>query len=496
MRARLPAWLSSRPVRLASGPLAGALAMAMVPAGQQPLMPFAAALAAWMAVWWVTEALPLAVTALLPLLLLPALGVTSTEAVAAKYMNSTVFLLLGGFTIALAAEATGLHRRVAYLVLNQARGSRARLLWGFLVTGALISMWMSNTAVAILMAPIALAVISRLERDGAGKGIAAAIALAVAWGASIGGIGTPVGSPPNLIFMQQYHLALPDAQAVTFLEWTALCAPLMLVMLAVGQAILWLLLCRGDKTAARQGCPVLQTGEQLGRLGRDELLVALVFCLTVLLWFFRAPLHLGAIEVPGWGVVFAGRGGQMLVDDGTVAILACMLLFMLPSASRPGKALLSWDEAKRLPWSTVLMFGGGFALAEGLMVSGFSEWCGSQLGRLSGLGTGGLLLSGYLFTSLLGELASNTAIAQIVLPIAAAASHAVNLAPALLMLPIALASSLDFILPAATPPNAIALATGKVTVRQMIGVGLVMELACAALVVLAMLYWAPIALRI
>lgn len=495
---RLSALLGSRGARLASGPAAAALVLFAEPPADQPLIPFAAALAAWMALWWITEAVPLAVASLLPLLLLPAFGVLSAEETARQYMNSTVFLLLGGFVIALAAEKSGLHRRVALGILSRARGSAPRLLWGFLLTGALISMWMSNTAVAILMAPIALAVIASLEatRAPGQRGLSAALALSIAWGASVGGIGTPVGSPPNLVFMQQYHLAFPGEPAVTFLEWTAFAAPLMLAMLAAGQGILWLTLCRGSRLPERGHDALGQERQALGRLSRDEALVAGVFCTAVLLWFFRAPLHLGATVVPGWGQYFSGPDGRMLVDDGSVSILAAVLLFVLPSIRRPHQALIDWEDAARLPWGTVLLFGGGFALAEGLIVSGFSDWCGGQFAALAGLSPAALIGASYLFTSLVGELASNTAVAQIVLPVAAAASKATALLPVMLMLPIALASSLDFILPAATPPNAIALATGKVNVRQMISVGLVMELACAALTVAAILLWGPVALRL
>jgi sodium-dependent dicarboxylate transporter 2/3/5 len=356
-----------------------------------------------------------------------------------------------------------------------------------LVATALISMWMSNTAVALMMLPVAIAVTARLESGGKPlPGLAAALVLAVAYGSSIGGIGTPVGSPPNLIFLRQYSLSFPDAPPVSFAQWMLFCVPLMATMLLITWLVLDRLFLRGVPPPVADANLLQEELRRLGPLGREELTVAVIFLATAALWLTRAPLVLGSLTIRGWGELFIGPDGRMLADDGTVAMLAALALFFIPTRHNSGGALLRWEDAQRLPWGIVLLFGGGFALAEGVIGSGLSEWSGSKLVQLVGLPALLLVFCVYLFTSLLGELASNTAIAQIVLPIAAGIAIVGGIHPVLLMLPVALASSLDFILPSATPPNAVALATGRVSVQQLVRTGLIVEVLCAVVVTLGM----------
>jgi sodium-dependent dicarboxylate transporter 2/3/5 len=441
-----------------------------------------------MAAWWISEALPLAMTALLPLLLFPLTGVLSGADTAAQYFNSTIFLFIGGFMLALAMERWGLHRRIALTVIAIVGTRPASLVLGILLASGLISMWVSNSAVALMMLPIALAVQKRVGdlTPGGATGLPAALMLAVAYGASIGGIGTPVGSPPNLVFMNIYHQEFPAAEPISFLRWTLFATPLMIVLLLICWGLLCLALLRGMPQL-----PALDLRDERRRLGptsRQEWAVMTVFALTVLLWLTRAPIDLGAFSLPGWGMLFV-QGGLSWVDDGTVAVLASLALFLLPGQRIPGeapRALLTWDEAQKLPWGIVLLFGGGFALAEGVIRSGLSDWLGLQLQGLAGLSPWLLVFCAYVFTSLLGEIASNTAIAQIVLPIGAALAAATGLAPVVVMLPLTLASSLDFILPSATPPNAIALSSGKLKVRQMVRIGLAVEVAGALAVTAAL----------
>jgi sodium-dependent dicarboxylate transporter 2/3/5 len=481
-----PSW---RWLPVVAGPLVALLLELLAqPAAQDAPMLRVAGIALWMSIWWVSEAVPLAITALLPFVCFPLLGILPSEQVAGEYFNSTVFLFLGGFMLALAIERWQLHRRIALAVLSLFGAQPSRLVLGFLVATGFLSMWMSNTAVALLMMPVALAVIARLEASGGPQPrLGAALVLAVAYAASIGGIGTPLGSPPNLVFMRQYSLSFPDAAPVSFAQWTLFCVPLMLLMLLLAWALLQWRFLRAGTLLAGSAQLLREERASLGPPGREEWAVGAVFVLTALLWLTRAPLALGTLNVPGWGSLFPGPGGVSLADDGTVAVLATLALFLIPARRTVGGgALLRWEDAQRLPWGFVLLFGGGFALAEGVVSSGLSAWCGERLGVVAGLPPFILVLAVYLFTSLFGELASNTAIAQVVLPIAAGISIVGGVHPLLLMLPVALASSLDFILPTATPPNAIALATGRVDIRQLVSTGLIVEFACAGIVVLGM----------
>ncbi len=446
-----------------------------------------AGLAVWMSIWWITEAVPLAVTAMLPFVMFPLLGVMGASATAEQYFNSTVFLFIGGFMMAFALERWELHRRIAGFVLRIFGARQDRLLLGLMLATAFISMWMSNTAVTLLMMPVALSLcdLSQLIREGRSN-LATALVLGVVYSASIGGLGTPLGSPPNLVFLRIHAMSFPDAEPLGFLQWMLFCVPLLLVCLFV----CWLLL--RQRFLGRLGS-LLYVGAKPSKgqrgipLTREQWLTGGIFCLAALLWLTRAPLAIGSFSFSGWGGLFADAQGHSLVDDGSVAILATLLLFILPASRlRGGGALLRWEDAQKLPWGIVLLFGGGFALAEGVIGSGLSEWCGEQLGMLALLPPLLLILLAYGFTTLLGELASNTAVAQMVLPITAGLAMSAGLPPLMLMMPVTLGSSLDFILPSATPPNAIALATGHVDIGQLVRTGLQMEVTCAVLVTLAM----------
>lgn len=471
--------------------LAGPLSMLLLetlagPGWPERTMLHVAGIAIWMSIWWVSEAVPLAVTALLPFVFFPLFGVLGAGETASQYFNSTVFLFIGGFMMAFALERWKLHRRIASVVLSLFGNRPAMLLLGVMLATAFISMWMSNTAVALLMLPVALALCGLPgEGDGTAGGLATALVLGVVYSSSIGGIGTPLGSPPNLVFLRIHSMSFPDAPQLGFLQWMLFCVPLMLLCLAA----CWLLL-RARFLPAAEALPVVIDSMQTNRrepLNREQILTGGIFLLSALLWLTRAPLTIGSLHFGGWGTLFADAEGISLVDDGTVAMLATLLLFVLPASRRAGGgALLRWEDAKRLPWGIVLLFGGGFALAEGVLGSGLADWAGGKMVLLGALPPLLLVLLCYGLTTLLGELASNTAVAQMVLPIVAGLAAIAGIPPLLLMMPVTLGSSLDFILPSATPPNAIALASGHVTVRQLVSAGLLLELSCAILVVAVM----------
>ena len=452
-----------------------------------------AAIGAWMAVWWFTEAVPLAATALLPLVLFPLAGLMPTSAVAPVYVNSTIFLFLGGFLIALGMESSGLHRRIAVGIIGPLGGGPARLVLGFMVASAVLSMWISNTATAVMMLPIAMAVVRGVEEHAPAEAVAplgTALMLGVAYACSIGGMATLVGTPPNLALERIYAITFPAAAPLAFGQWMLLGVPLAAVMLV----LTWLLLTRvffRAPAAARPDPQVIAAERRaLGPISTAEVAVAVVFALTALLWVFRRDLVLGATRLPGWSRLLPEGAG---VDDGTVAVAMALLLFLLPGRRSDGAParLLDGEVFRRVPWGIVLLFGGGFALAKGIHETGLSEVAARGLAGLSEVPPMALVLIVCLGLTFLTELTSNTATAQTVLPILAATAVALRVHPLLLMVPAALSASCAFMMPVATPPNAIVFSSGRVTVGQMARVGLLLNLVGAVVISLLFTWLAP-----
>ncbi|BCX88133.1 solute carrier family 13, member 2/3/5 [Methylomarinovum tepidoasis] len=442
-----------------------------------------AAVAGLMACLWLTEAIPLAVTALLPLVLFPLLGIAATKAVAAKYMNATVFLLLGGFLIAQALERWQLHRRIALGVLGVFGGRPVAVLAGFVCATAFLSMWISNTASTLVMLPIASAVLSRFEAllpAEQARCFAVALLLALAYAASLGGVMSLVGSPPNLVFARLYQEA--TGVEVDFLRWTLVGLPVGATLLAVLVGYLALVYLRRLESGVDLAGVVAAERAALGPMGREEKAVAGVFAATALLWLTRKGVTLGNLRLPGWQS-WLPHGG--MVDDGTVAIAMAVLLFLLPARREDGgrTTLLDATVFSRLPWGVVILFGGGFALASGFVDSGLSAWLAARLGNFAGIGRLGavtLMAAGMTF---LTELTSNTATTQLVLPLLASLARVLHLEPVWLMLPAALSASCAFMFPVATPPNAIVFASGRLAIGDMVKTGLLLNLVGIAVVV-------------
>ena len=454
------------------------------------------ATAALMAIWWITEALPIPVTALLPLLCFPLAGVMPMTDAAAPYAHELVFLFLGGFMLALAVERSGLHRRIALRVILLVGEGPSRLVLGFMIATAGLSMWISNTATVMLMLPIALAVITQLRGDravdgddgkGGTRGFAVALLLGLAYAASIGGVGTLIGTPPNIVLAGVLTRLYPDAPPIGFVQWMSFGVPVVLVFLP----LTWFLLVRvlpfsrlrpvaGGSESASAGRPALRrTLADLGRMGRSERLVLVVFLLTAAGWVFRTPLDLGFLRLPGLTMIVPG------VTDATVAMAAAVLLFLLPG--KGGGALFAWQEIQRgIPWGILLLFGGGFALAEGMRPSRVTLYLGGLLTGLEGLPLWAILLMVCLLLTFLTELTSNTATASILLPVLASAAVTLGYHPLLLMAPAALNASFAFMLPVATPPNAIVFSSSFIGIREMAGTGFLLNLVGVILVVAMM----------
>ncbi len=436
-----------------------------------------AATAVWMAVWWVTGAAPLAVTSLLPLVLLPILGVRPVGEVAPNYSDDLIFLFLGGFVLALAVERCGLHRRLALAVLDRLGASPRRLVWGFLITSAGLSMWLSNTATTLMMLPIAAGVAQRLDHERA----PARLMLAVAYGASIGGIGTLIGTPPNLVLAGMAPELVPGLVRLTFGGWMLFGVPFVALFIPV----VGLLLGRGLPTAAGHDPVLAAERAGLGPMRAPERRVAVLFSLTALAWITRSNLDFGAISLPGWSSLLADPN---LVSDAVPAVAAAVLTTLLPSGEPEGRRLLSWEEIRHgVPWGVLLLFGGGFALADAVRASALDDWLASSLHGLAALPLPLVVLSLCLITTTATEFTSNTATATLLMPVMAALSRVLAVHPYLLMVPATLSASCAFMLPVATPPNAIVIGSGRVSAQDLFREGVWLNLVGAVLVTAAVL---------
>lgn len=451
-----------------------------------PEITYTAGIAFLMAVWWMTETIPLAVTALLPLILFPVFGIMDGKAVSGQYINHIIFIFVGGFMVALAMERWNLHKRLALRVLMMAGVHPRYILLGFMSATALLSMWISNTATTMMMVPIAIAVTARLEEilgaDTVRK-FGIGIFLGIAYSASAGGVATLIGTPPNLVLVKIFNTAFPNAPEISFAQWFFFAFPVSVVFLV----IIWLLL--SYFFCPRSGMDIdkkifAEQHKALGPMSFEEKVVLTDFILLVVLWMFRADIRIGGFTMPGWSGLLPEAG---FINDGTVSMAMAFALFLIPSKRRNGGRgkVLDWPTARKLPWNIVLLFGGGFALAAGFKHSGLSAWMGDRLEGLGSLPPLFIIACVALFITFLTELTSNTATAQILLPILAALAVSIRVNPLLLMIPATLSCSFAFMLPVATPPNAIVFGTERLKVSDMARVGVILNLIGAVVVTAA-----------
>ncbi len=444
-----------------------------------------AAVAAWMALWWVLEAIPIPATALLPIVLLPALGILSAQNTSSQYGHHFVFLLFGGFLIARAIQAAGLHRRIALRTLITVGTSPPGLLLGFMLAAAALSMWISNTATSVMLLPIAVAVADRVGDRRFGR----SLMLAVAYACSIGGIGTLVGTAPNAVFAGLMAEIFPGAPEIGFTEWLLVGLPVVVVLLPATWAYLVIAGGWGRRVdrarAAGVGADLHQELERLGPLSTQERRAALVFAGTALLWITRRPVAVAGVVMPGWSQLFPDPS---MITDAVVAVFGALVLFIVPAGTSAAarRALLTWDEAVTIPWGVLLLFGGGFALASAFAASGLAAWIGGQLGAFAGLPPFGLMLAVALTMTFLTELTSNTAATTTILPILAAAAPALGVHPTVLMLPATVAASCAFMLPTATPPNAVVFGSKLLRIGEMARAGLALNLLLSVLLCLVL----------
>lgn len=443
-----------------------------------------------MAVWWITEAVPLAVTSLLPVALFPLFGVLDSKTVSSAYFNDVIFLFMGGFLVALAMEKWNLHQRIALKILSMTGVKPANILAGFMVASFFLSMWISNTATAMMMLPIAMSIIKQLDEimnGGKASRFSIGLLLGIAYSASTGGMATLVGTPPNLSFVRIFEIYFPNAESITFSQWLIFALPVSLII----SFAIWLILYYSFRPRKSEWIQIPRNifssqMKSMGRFSYEEKWVLSIFSILAFLWIFRVDLVFGNFLVPGWSRFFPQSS---YINDGTIAILMSIVLFIIPSKRATREKLLDWHTAGKLPWQILLLFGGGFALATGLKESGLSLWFGERLTHVATLHPMLIILIISLFITFLTELTSNTATTEMILPILAGLSITSGIHPLFLMVPATLSASMAFMMPVATPPNAIVFGSGRITVGQMARTGFIINIIGAIIITLMMYFY-------
>ena len=444
-----------------------------------------AAVGLWMAVWWATEAIPVPVTAFLPIVIFEPLGISSLRDAAAPYANPTIYLFLGGFVMALAIERWNLHRRIALAILDRTGTDGRRLIGGFMLVCAILSMWMTNTSTTMMLLPIVLSIVAVIRdnvpdlTDKTRQDFQIAMLLGLAYSASIGGLATLIGTPPNALLMG--FMAENYGIEISFARWMLVGIPVSLVMLPVA----WIALTRflfpvniPASDAVRNHLHEMR--EELGPMTTPERRVATIFLLVVTSWMLRRPL-----------TEWLGLTG---VSDAGIVMTAAVLFFILPSGTTTHPQLMTWHDVTRLPWGVLILFGGGLSLAAAVSGSGLALWLGEQLAPLNAWGIGVLVVASVALVIFLTELTSNLATTATLLPVMGAIAIQAGLPPIVLTVPITIAASCAFMLPVATPPNAIVFATGKISIPQMVKAGIFLNIIGIIIVSLVALNLAPVLL--
>lgn len=424
----------------------------------------------WIAIWWVTEAIPIPATSLLPIILFPLTNAVTTSVVTGAYADNNIYLFMGGFMLALALEKWNLHKRIALTIISVVGTSPNALIGGFMIATAFLSMWVSNTATAMMMLPIATAVIFKMNESlketkdpRIAENFSKALLLGVGYAASIGGLATLIGTPPNLIFAT-YAKEIFGVE-ISFAKWMLFGLPLSLVILIFCWFYLTKIAFRVNVKNIPGGLEVIREEKKaLGKAGLEEKIVLTIFVATALLWVLRSFIF-------GEGKLF-----ELALDDTIIAILAAIVLFIIPA--RDGKALLGWEDAVKLPWGILLLFGGGLAIAKGFTETGLATWLGTQLEVLKGAPMILVVLAVTTLVIFLTEFTSNTATATMMFPIMGALAVAIDVHPYTLCIAAGLAASCAFMFPVATPPNAVVFSSGYIKMMDMAKAGLWLNIVC------------------
>lgn len=470
-----------RPLCLLAGPTLAFVVFALT----QETLPDAARrvlfVTVWTAVWWATEPIPIPATSLLPAILFPLLKISTAREAAQYYAHELILLLLGGFFIATAVEIWGLHKRIALAVISWLGESPRQLIFGFVMASALLSMWISNTATTLMLLPIGLSVANRLQQSLSAAQVqrfTICLLLGIAYGANVGGTGTLIGTPPNLIFAENLK-DWPDGSPVDFVGWLKFGVPLVLIFAPLIALLLTRVLVPVPSLRSTTGRDVIaRERKSLGRMGVAERRVLIVFLVTAALWIFR-----GNAQMPGWSHLLVWCGLfeptdvlKHYVGDPMVALVMALVLFILPSGETPRRPLIIWNDVAGVPWGMLFLFGGGFAIAGGFKSSGLSTWLGAEMSSVASTPTDALIPLVALMVTFLTELTSNTASTAMLMPVLLSAANGAGTEPFLVMLPAVMAVSFAFMLPVATAPNAIVFGTGKVPILTMMRAGFVLNI--------------------
>lgn len=434
-----------------------------------------AGIAVWMCTWWFTEAVGLAVTALIPVLMLPVLGIADCKTVSQQYTDSIVFLFIGGFMLAFAIEKWQLHKRIALKILSIVGTKPSTVLFGVMLSTYLISNWISNTATTMMLFGAVFALIQETKNyiSKYPEKFAAALLLGLAFAATIGGLATPVGTPPNMYFFKAYKEAFPENTDLNFLKWSAIGYPISFLFLLFTFFTLNFYFIRNKVELNIEKAFFKKGYNELGAFSWEEKWVFGIFISCILLWFTRADIDFGPFIFKGWNRIFIV---PKYVDDAFVALLAALVLFLVPSKASKGESLLIWDDAKKLRYDIILMFGSGFALAYGFEVSGLSNWLAASLHVLEGVHPFFIILGICVVITVISEFASNIASIQLAIPVMIALQKDLGVAPLLLMMPATFAASMGFMLPVATAANTIVFGTREIQMRDMLRVGIVLDI--------------------
>lgn len=487
--------IMKNPLFILLGPLFGiAAGLLLYYSGNNPLMCKAAGVFVLMAFWWLTESVNIFVTSLMPIILFPILGVMDIKDVAPQYMKDVIFLYIGGFVLTFGIERWNLHKRISLNILLKFGGSPQRLLFGFSLATYFISMWLNNTSTTLMMLPIALAVVGQLHGgdDKKRTGLATALLLAISFASSIGGTATLVGTLPNMIMKNFYEDNFTGGNQLTFLNWFLIAFPMSLTMLFVMFFLFRYLFLRNSDHIKPDLDFCREEKNKLGKLIFEEKIIGLVFLMAIILWFTMDGKEFGSFRLKGW-TEFLPKGEY--ITESYVAILMAGILLFFPSKNIKGSTIVTWEEVKKIPIGIIFLFGGGFALAKGVEVSGLDKWIAGNLTGLQNLPMWLLIFILCLITTVFSEFASNTATVSVFMAIMIPVVVALDLPPLMILFPITIAASYSFMLPVGTPPNTIVFGTEKVSAKQMMRAGLWLDIAGAIIITLFMMLFGDMILE-
>ncbi|MDZ4149068.1 MAG: DASS family sodium-coupled anion symporter [Flavobacteriaceae bacterium] len=472
-------------IRQKSGLLLGPLVFILIqyffkPEGLSPQGVAVLACTLWIAIWWITEAIPIAVTSMLPVIIFPLTGAMSIQDTTSSFGDKYIFLYIGGFVLSIAIEKWSLHKRIALNIINAIGTNSSSIVLGFMIATGFLSMWISNTATAVMMMPIGLAIVKQFEdhpdtQENENLIFGKALMLAIAYSASIGGISTLIGTPPNVIFagviQKFYHVE------ISFMQWFKIGFPVAVVLMTFCWFYLVKVAFKLDKQRFPGGKAEIQRQlQKLGAIKFEEKAIFIVFVLTALAWITRGFVL--SKLIPG-------------IDDTIIAMVAAVILFLIPSKRDKGQMLLTWKEAERLPWGILLLFGGGLAIAGGFESTGLASWIGNQITIFQGVTLLVLLIIIVTMVNFLTEITSNLATTAMLLPVLVPVAAVLNESPYVLMVGATLAASCAFMLPVATPPNAVVFGSGYLRIPDMIRKGIVMNIFSIIIIVFFVYFIVP-----